>query len=103
MAWTFAAAVEAFGDRDVIGVICEGRRLAVYRLGGAYFATSDACPHQGASLSEGCVVEHYIECPAHFALFNIRTGESCGGPTEQGVKTYATRVEGGEVHVDIHA
>jgi nitrite reductase/ring-hydroxylating ferredoxin subunit len=101
MSWTAAATCAQFGDRDVIAVECAGRRLALYRWDGRIYATSDVCPHQGASLSDGCLVSGYIECPVHFALFDIRTGESDGSVTTSRVPTFATKVEDGVVYVDL--
>jgi nitrite reductase/ring-hydroxylating ferredoxin subunit len=101
MAWTAATRVSAFGDRAVVGVECGGQRVAVYRLNGEYFATSDVCPHAGGALSSGCVVEHYIECPVHYALFDIRTGAADAAVPSRDVRTYATRVEGDEILVDL--
>ena len=103
MSWTAATRVSAFGDRAMVGTVCDGHRVAVYRLNGEYFATSDVCPHAGAALSEGCVVEHYVECPVHYALFDIRTGAADGAVTARSVKTYPTRVEGDEILVDLEA
>ncbi len=101
MAWTCAAKVSALDQREVVAAECGGRRLAIYRLGAAYFATSDTCPHQGGSLSDGCVVDGFIECPLHFALFDIRTGAPDGSVTAAAVRTFPTRVENDEIHVDI--
>ena len=101
MPWTYAAKCAELGDREVIGVECGGHRLALYRLEDGYFATSDVCPHQGASLSQGCVVEGYVECPLHFALFDIRTGAADGGVTTRSVRTYPTKIENDEIHVDL--
>ena len=101
MRWLFAANCSDFADRDVIGVECAGQRLALYRLPDGYFATSDVCPHQGGSLSEGCVVENFIECPLHFALFEIRTGVADGGITSTPVKTFKTRLDDGKVFVEM--
>jgi nitrite reductase/ring-hydroxylating ferredoxin subunit len=101
VAWTFAATIAAVTTTDVVGVECRGRRLAIYRLKDEYFATSDACPHQGGALSAGCVVEDYIECPVHYALFDIRTGAADGAVTTASVRTYPTRVENDEIHVDL--
>ena len=81
MAWTYAAKRSDLEHRDVIGVTCQGRRVALYRLGDDVLATSDMCPHLGASLSQGCVVDGFVECPAHFGLFDIRTGAADGGVT----------------------
>lgn len=103
MAWTCAAPTTAVAEGTVVGVECQGRRLALYRLQADYFATSDVCPHQGAALSAGCVVEGYIECPVHHALFDIRTGAADGAVTARGVRTYPTRVEHDEIHVDLDA
>ena len=101
MAWVAAATRAELDGRDVIGIDCRGRRLALYNVDGDILATSDACPHQGASLSAGCIVGDYIECPVHFALFDIRTGQSDGAMTTKGVRTFATRVDGDVIYVDL--
>ncbi len=101
MAWAFAANVSALDEREVVAAECGGRRLAIYRVGSAYFATSDTCPHQGGLLSDGCVVDGFIECPVHFALFDIRTGAADGSVTASAVRTFPARVENGEIHVDL--
>jgi nitrite reductase/ring-hydroxylating ferredoxin subunit len=101
MPWTAAATSAAFAGRDVIAVECRGRRLALYRVHDQIFATNDACPHQGASLSAGCVVGGYIECPLHYALFDVRTGEADGSVTTTPVRTFATKVEGDVIYVDL--
>jgi nitrite reductase/ring-hydroxylating ferredoxin subunit len=103
MAWTFAAQTAALGERAVIAANCLGQPVAVYRVNEEYFASSDVCPHQGAALSAGCVVDGFIECPLHFALFDIRTGAADGSVTASRLKTFQTRVENGEIHVDIGA
>src|SRR6476661_5154464 len=101
MAWALAVAESALADRDVVGVAVDGRRVAVYRLGESYFATSDVCPHAGAPLSRGCVVEGYVECPMHHALFDIRTGAADGSVTARALPTFPVKTEGGGIYVDI--
>jgi len=99
--WIYAARADEFADRQVIGVNCGPRRLALYKLETGIFATGDTCPHLGASLSEGTVVEHFIECPLHFALFDICTGESDGSVTTRRVATYPTKIENDAIYVDV--
>ena len=41
----------------------------------------------------GPVVDGYIECPVHYALFDIRTGHADGAITSQPLRTFPTRVE----------
>jgi nitrite reductase/ring-hydroxylating ferredoxin subunit len=101
MPWTYAATVSELAGRDVIGVECGGQRVALYRVDNEVFATGDACPHQGASLAQGCVVQGFIECPLHFGLFDVRTGEADGAMTTKAVRTYPTKVEHGTIYVDL--
>jgi nitrite reductase/ring-hydroxylating ferredoxin subunit len=101
MPWVLAAPRSALEGRDLVGLDVHGRRVAVYRLGDALFATSDTCPHAGGSLSEGCVVEGYIECPVHHALFDIRTGASDGSVTPRHLATFPVKVEEGAIYVDL--
>ena len=101
MAWHPAADVADLADREVIGREVAGRSVALYRLDGAYFATADLCTHALARLSDGEVVEGYIECPAHHALFEIRTGKATGGRATCDLATYPVRVEGTRIEVEI--
>jgi nitrite reductase/ring-hydroxylating ferredoxin subunit len=101
MPWLRAAPLAALEGRDVVGVEVGGRRVAVYRLDGAVYATSDRCPHAGAPLSRGCVVDGHIECPVHHALFDIRTGAGDGSVTAGDLATFAVKLEGGIIYVDV--
>ena len=101
MAWTYAAKRSDLDARNVIGVTCQGRRVALYRLGDDVLATSDTCPHLGASLSQGCIVDGFVECPVHFGLFDIRTGAADGGVTTRAVRTFETKVEHDDIYIDL--
>ena len=101
MPWIRAEGIADFADRNILGMKYEGRAIAVYKLEDGFFATSDLCPHQGALLSEGEVVEDYVECPGHFALFEIRTGKASGGLASTNLKTYRTEVAGTDVMIEI--
>lgn len=74
--------------------------LAVFNVNGEYFAIDDECPHAGASLSEGEVVDNTLTCPWHAADFDLRTGACLGGPSPSGVTAYKVQVEGNEVKVE---
>lgn len=101
MAWTRAATRTLLADRDLVGITCEGHAVALYRLGDEVRATSDTCPHLGASLSAGCVVDGFVECPVHHALFDIRTGAADGSVTSTSVRTYPVKVEGDAIYLDL--
>ena len=66
-----------------------GRAVAVYHVGGAFYATDDACTHGQASLTdEGMLMEYKIYCGWHGGAFDIRTGEALDLPCMDDIRTY---------------
>jgi naphthalene 1,2-dioxygenase system ferredoxin subunit len=57
MTWFDVAEVADLKGRDVIGVETAGRKLAIFRLGSDYYATSNVCAHLAGVLSDGEAVE----------------------------------------------
>jgi nitrite reductase/ring-hydroxylating ferredoxin subunit len=103
MPWMRAASRAELDGREVMGVRVAGQPVAIYALADGLHATSNVCPHMGALLSHGAVVQGYVECPMHHALFDIRTGESDGSVTDRRVRTYPVKVEHGDIYVDLPA
>jgi len=101
MPWHPVADTADLAQRPVIGRDCAGRKLALYRLADRYYATENTCTHANALLSEGEVVEGYIECPAHYGLFEIATGKAQGAPVCVDLATYPVRVTGTRIEVEI--
>ena len=101
MAWKPVASCAALEQGHVRAVHCSGADLALYRLEDGIFATSALCPHMGGSLAAGTIVNGYIECPVHYALFDIRTGEADGAITSQRLRTFPTRVADDVIYVDL--
>ena len=54
--------------------------VAIYKLDGEYFATSDVCTHGQAFLSDGEIRGNEIVCPYHEGTFDIKTGEPVDPP-----------------------
>ena len=77
-----------------------GKHVALFKLGGCYYATSNVCTHQFALMTEGCVDGEYVECPMHQGRFHIPTGKAQGSPVSEALQVYATRIEDGEVQID---
>jgi len=80
-------------------VAVDGERRVLANVEGTYYALSDVCGHRNAPLSRGKLVGHLIECPLHFAQFDVRTGELVSGPVSTPVPIYRVRVEGDTVYV----
>jgi nitrite reductase/ring-hydroxylating ferredoxin subunit len=77
----------------------DGDELAVYNVGGEFYATENSCPHRGAPLSEGALCGHIIECGLHGWQFDVRSGE-CLTVTEK-IQTYVVKIEEGFVKVEL--
>ncbi len=75
------------------------QEVAVFNLGGEYYAMDDLCTHDGGPLAEGTIDGDVIECPRHGARFDIRTGAVLAMPATAPVPIYAVRVEGDEIKV----
>ena len=52
------------------------KEIAVFNVEGEFFAIDDRCSHADESLSEGEVYDCKVECPAHGAEFDLKTGEA---------------------------
>lgn len=78
-----------------------GKTIALFNLGGSYYAIDNTCTHRGGPLSEGDVAGQVVTCPWHGAKFNITSGEVVGPPARAGVASYCIRVTGSDVEVEL--
>ena len=78
-----------------------GQTIAIFDLGGNYYAIENTCPHRGGPLAEGKMDGEEVICPWHGARFNIKTGAVLAPPASQGVKSFPVRVTGDDVEVEI--
>ena len=88
-------------EDEVVQVNLAGQEIAVYNLGGTFYATEDTCTHAYASLADGYIEGDRIECPLHAACFDIKTGEAKTPPAAKDLKTFPVKLEGDVVYVGI--
>jgi nitrite reductase (NADH) small subunit/3-phenylpropionate/trans-cinnamate dioxygenase ferredoxin subunit len=77
------------------------RTLALFNVEGTFHAIDNACPHAGGPLGEGKVEGHVVTCPWHGSRFDITNGQVLGPPARRPVTSYAVRVQGSEVVVEL--
>ena len=100
--WTDACAADDIEAEDLIGVVIEGREIAVYRSpDDRFYATDGLCTHEEVPLSGGLVMGHVIECPKHNGRFDYRTGEGRSAPICDDLRVYPVQVVDGRVFVDL--
>lgn len=76
-----------------------GTAVAVFNVGGTFYATANACTHMGGPLGEGSLDGTTVTCPWHGSQFNVTSGELVRGPARRPVATYKVRVQGNDVFV----
>jgi 3-phenylpropionate/trans-cinnamate dioxygenase ferredoxin component len=77
----------------------DGRAIALFNVGGTYYAIDDVCTHDGGPLAEGDLDGCAIQCPRHGARFDVRTGKPLCMPAVEPVATHKVEVRGDEVFV----
>jgi nitrite reductase/ring-hydroxylating ferredoxin subunit len=80
-------------------VAVDGERLLLANVDGVFYALRDACGHRQAALSKGTLHGHVVECPLHYATFDVRTGKLLDGPASADVPTYEVTVHDDVVYV----
>lgn len=79
----------------------EGKTLALFNLGGTFYAIDDICTHSGGPLSEGFLEGEQVECPWHGARFNVKTGAVLTPPAGENVSSYPVRVNGSDIEIEV--
>jgi nitrite reductase (NADH) small subunit len=77
-----------------------GREIALFRIGGQFYALDNVCPHRGGPLGEGIVSGTEIICPWHAWGFDVRTGKYTFDP-ELAVQTFEVRVQDGQIQIAV--
>ena len=78
-----------------------GQSIAIFNLGGKFYAIENTCPHRGGPLSQGMMAGEEVICPWHGSRFNVKSGAVITPPAPQGVKSFPVRVMGSDVEVEV--
>jgi nitrite reductase/ring-hydroxylating ferredoxin subunit len=101
MAFTKAATVQEVPAGTAKQVTLRGKTIALFNVGGTFYALDDTCPHAGGPLSEGDVEGQEVTCPWHAARFDLTSGAHLCPPARNGVAAYKVQVVGDEVQIDV--
>lgn len=108
-----AIRADDLSDGEMRRVDASGHEFLVARVGHAFFASDNKCPHLGGRLSKGVLEGTVVECHLHHSRFDLATGEVIQWTDFSGavrsvaeavrhprsLKVYPTRVEDGMVWV----
>ncbi|ARP97700.1 Rieske (2Fe-2S) protein [Pseudorhodoplanes sinuspersici] len=99
--WVHACRLEAFENRQIIGVTVEGQHLVIVRDDDRFFAAERACPHEGADLAQGRCSGAKLHCPRHLAWFDLDSGAVSPGWSFRALQIYPVRVVGSDVWIGL--
>lgn len=122
---THLAALESLADNTLTPIKVDGHALIVGRNGDEVCVAVNRCPHLGLSLTRGPGGMRYddgvVECPWHNSRFSVCSGENLDwvsgfagrsvprwsrrlmalGSQPQNLTTVPSRIEDGQVYVDL--
>jgi 3-phenylpropionate/trans-cinnamate dioxygenase ferredoxin subunit len=75
--------------------------LALARLDGRAYATSNYCTHLDCLLSSGKLQDDGIRCSCHNSVFELEHGRPIQPPATEPIRTYPVREEDGQVLVGL--
>ncbi len=78
----------------------DGNSIAVWNIGGNFFAFQNICPHRGGPVGEGELEGTVITCPWHGWSFELPSGVSPINPALK-LTCYDVQVEGDDVKVNL--
>lgn len=75
-----------------------GRQMALFNVGGRFYATANICLHRQGPLGEGDLDGPVVTCPLHGWTYDVATGVNRENPRLK-VATFPTKVEGDQVSI----
>ncbi|MEO8458012.1 MAG: chlorite dismutase family protein [Chloroflexota bacterium] len=97
--WVRVAKASDIPERGSMLVYVRGEQVALFNVGGTFYAIANRCPHANGPLVDGTLDGATVSCPLHESRFDLATGEPLCGPTSRPATTYETRIEEGAVYV----
>ena len=74
------------------------KELALFHVGGSFYAIDNECSHYGAPLCDGWTDGATVTCPWHCWQFDLKSGK-CLTEDDYDVGAYEVRVEDGKIQV----
>jgi NAD(P)H-dependent nitrite reductase small subunit len=79
-------------------VVVGSREIALFNVGGRFYALENTCPHQGGPLADGWIDGAEVTCPWHAWTFRLADGGMTLGDYAR-VDAFEVRIDGEAVLV----
>jgi len=74
------------------------KEIALFNYKGNFYAIDNTCPHRGAPLGEGRIVEGILICPNHEWRFELKSGW-CPQNPELSTEVYPIKVHDEKIYI----
>ena len=103
--WEDVGAESEFAVGEAREVRIGARRIAVIRVGEAWYAIKNICPHAGVELHRGRLIDAggspVIECSGHGWTFSLESGACISAGVDSRVASYPVKIEQGRVLIGV--
>ena len=98
--WIRATAIADCRPGEARELVVGNRIVALFNVGGEYFALDGICPHQGGPLGKGKLAGCMVTCPWHGWQFDVRTGQH---QTSRSLvhPGFPVKIEGDSIYIDL--
>ncbi len=77
-----------------------GKAIALFNVGGKFYAIDNTCKHRGGPLGEGELDGANVICPWHGWEYDVTTGANLDDPNVR-VGCYAVKLDGDDILVEV--
>jgi nitrite reductase/ring-hydroxylating ferredoxin subunit len=75
-----------------------GAEIALFNVGGDFYAVENHCPHKGYALADSRLYGNIVECDLHGWRFDVRNGE-CFTKPNCPIESYEVVIEDGWIKI----
>ncbi len=76
-----------------------GRKIALFNVGGKFYAIDNTCKHRGGPLGEGELDGSHVICPWHGWEYDVTTGKNLDDDNVR-VACYPVKLEGDDILIE---
>ena len=95
-----AANKNDIGDGKGKVVSLDGNEIALFNVGGSFYAIDNTCKHKGGPLGEGELDQAQVTCPWHGWQYDVTTG-ACSTNPSVCQKKYNVKAEGDDILIEV--
>jgi NADPH-dependent 2,4-dienoyl-CoA reductase/sulfur reductase-like enzyme/nitrite reductase/ring-hydroxylating ferredoxin subunit len=97
--WEEAARLDDIPDGQLFSIKVGKKTVLLLRYGEKVYATGSKCPHYGAPLKDGVLLDHTVTCPWHTAQFDLSSAQLKFPPALDDLPGYRVKIKDGKVYI----